>query len=75
MKRRRGVTLRRLRLIELLGRHIGLARKGPKPFGGARRELKVRLRAFDPFARPDRAPTRISAPNMSMYPLTIHCAP
>ena len=49
LKRRRGVTLRRLSLIELLGRHIGLARKRPKPFGGARRKLKVRLRTLDLF--------------------------
>ncbi|MGC2835327.1 MAG: hypothetical protein WA238_14570 [Methylocella sp.] len=31
----------------MLGRHIGLAREGPKPFGGARRKLKVRLRTLD----------------------------
>ena len=43
LKRRRGVTLRRLRLIELLGGHIGFTREGPEPFGGARRKLKVRL--------------------------------
>jgi hypothetical protein len=36
-------------LIELLGRHIGLARKRPKPVSGAGRKLKVRLRTFDLF--------------------------
>jgi hypothetical protein len=34
-------------MIELLGRHIGLARKRPKPVSGAGRKLKVRLRTFD----------------------------
>ncbi len=49
LKTDRGITLRRLRLIELLGRHIGLARKRPKPVSGAGRKLKVRLRTFDLF--------------------------
>ena len=67
LERRRGVTLRRLRLIELLGRHIGLTREGPKPFGGARRKLKIRLRTLDLFGcdrrvgflRRDGAPPRV----------------
>ena len=33
----------------MLGRHVGLAREGPKSFGGARRQFKVRLRTLDLF--------------------------
>jgi hypothetical protein len=49
LKRCRGITLRRLSLIELLSRRVGLAREGPKSFGGARGQLKVRLRTLDLF--------------------------